>query len=40
MWRTKFSITARGMRRALWADDERDLQNASDNFLNYFIDTN
>jgi xeroderma pigmentosum group C-complementing protein len=40
MWRTKFSITARGMRRALWADDERDLQNASDNFLTYFIDTN
>jgi xeroderma pigmentosum group C-complementing protein len=40
MWRTKFSITARGMRRALWADDERDLQNASDIFLTYFIDTN
>jgi xeroderma pigmentosum group C-complementing protein len=32
MWRTKFSITARGMRRALWADDGRDLQNASDMF--------
>jgi xeroderma pigmentosum group C-complementing protein len=27
MWRTKFSITARGMRRALWADDEKDVQN-------------
>jgi xeroderma pigmentosum group C-complementing protein len=27
MWRTKFSITAPGMRRALWADDEKDLQN-------------
>jgi xeroderma pigmentosum group C-complementing protein len=40
MWRTKFSITARGMRRALWADDERELQNVSDNFLTYFIDTN
>ena len=31
MWRTKFNITARGMRRALWADDEKDLQNASQN---------
>jgi xeroderma pigmentosum group C-complementing protein len=29
MWRTKFSITARGVRRALWADDEKDLQNVS-----------
>ncbi|KAL2069598.1 hypothetical protein VTL71DRAFT_14277 [Oculimacula yallundae] len=27
MWRTRFSITARGLRRALWADDEKDLQN-------------
>ena len=27
MWRTKFTITTRGMRRALWADDEKDLQN-------------
>jgi len=27
MWRTKFSITARGMRRSLWAENERDLQN-------------
>jgi xeroderma pigmentosum group C-complementing protein len=29
MWRTKFSITARGTRRALWADDEKDIQNVS-----------
>lgn len=29
MWRTKFSITARGIQRALWADDENDLQNVS-----------
>jgi xeroderma pigmentosum group C-complementing protein len=29
MWRTKFSITARGTRRALWADDERDIRNVS-----------
>jgi xeroderma pigmentosum group C-complementing protein len=27
MWRTKFNITARGIRRALWADDEKDIQN-------------
>ncbi|RDL37081.1 Uncharacterized protein BP5553_04514 [Venustampulla echinocandica] len=27
IWKSKFSITARGMRRALWADDEKDLQN-------------
>jgi len=27
MWRTKFSIVARGVRRALWADDEKDVQN-------------
>jgi xeroderma pigmentosum group C-complementing protein len=27
MWRTKFSITARGTRRGLWADDEKDVQN-------------
>jgi xeroderma pigmentosum group C-complementing protein len=27
MWRTKFTITARGARRSLWADDERDVQN-------------
>jgi xeroderma pigmentosum group C-complementing protein len=26
MWRTKFSITARGMRRSLWAESEQDLQ--------------
>jgi xeroderma pigmentosum group C-complementing protein len=29
LWRTKFSMTARGMRRSLWADDEKDLQNVS-----------
>ena len=29
LWRTKFSITARGIRRSLWADDEKDLQNVS-----------
>jgi xeroderma pigmentosum group C-complementing protein len=29
LWRTKFSITARGMRRSLWADDEKDLHNVS-----------
>ena len=29
MWRAKYSITARGMRRALWAEDEKDLQNVS-----------
>lgn len=27
MWRTRFKITARGMRRALWADSEEDLRN-------------
>ncbi|KAE8453218.1 hypothetical protein EG329_011285 [Mollisiaceae sp. DMI_Dod_QoI] len=27
MWRTKFKITARGMRRALWAEDDEDLEN-------------
>ncbi|KAK6586879.1 hypothetical protein PZA11_000169 [Diplocarpon coronariae] len=27
MWRTKYSITTRGLRRALWADDEKDIQN-------------
>ncbi|ESZ92525.1 nitrilase [Sclerotinia borealis F-4128] len=27
MWRTKFQITKRGMRRALWADDEEDIKN-------------
>ena len=26
MWRKRFDITARGMRRALWAEEERDLQ--------------
>jgi xeroderma pigmentosum group C-complementing protein len=32
MWRTKFNVTARGIRRALWADDEKDIQN-----VRYFI---
>ncbi|KAI9055978.1 hypothetical protein LZ554_000912 [Drepanopeziza brunnea f. sp. 'monogermtubi'] len=27
MWRTKWSITKRGLKRALWADNEEDLQN-------------
>ena len=27
MWRTKFNIMARGTRRALWADDLKDVQN-------------
>ncbi|TVY45492.1 DNA repair protein rhp41 [Lachnellula subtilissima] len=27
MWRKKFRVTARGVKRALWADDEKDLQN-------------
>ena len=30
MWMNKFTITTRGMRRALWADDESDLQNVCD----------
>jgi xeroderma pigmentosum group C-complementing protein len=25
-WRTKFSVTARGLRRSLWAEDEQDLR--------------
>jgi xeroderma pigmentosum group C-complementing protein len=29
MWRKKFRITNRGMRRALWADNEADLENVS-----------
>jgi len=29
MWRKKYRVTARGVRRALWADDEKDLQNVS-----------
>jgi xeroderma pigmentosum group C-complementing protein len=29
MWKSKFKITERGMRRALWAEDENDLQNVS-----------
>lgn len=27
LWRTKFQITKRGLRRALWADDEDDIKN-------------
>lgn len=27
MWRAKFSIVARGLRRSLWAEDEKDIQN-------------
>jgi xeroderma pigmentosum group C-complementing protein len=27
MWNTEYKITERGMRRALWADDDKDLQN-------------
>ncbi|KAF8862251.1 Rad4-domain-containing protein [Acephala macrosclerotiorum] len=27
MWRTKFKITARGMRRSLWAENDKDLEN-------------
>jgi xeroderma pigmentosum group C-complementing protein len=27
VWRTKFDIVARGIHRALWADDEKDVQN-------------
>jgi xeroderma pigmentosum group C-complementing protein len=27
MWRAKFRITEKGMRRALWADDEKELEN-------------
>jgi xeroderma pigmentosum group C-complementing protein len=30
MWRSKWMITARGIRRALWAEDDKDLQNVSD----------
>lgn len=29
MWRKKYRVTARGVRKALWADDEKDLQNVS-----------
>lgn len=29
MWRTKFKITSRSMRRALWAEDDEDLENVS-----------
>jgi xeroderma pigmentosum group C-complementing protein len=30
IWRTKFNITTRGTRRALWADNEKDIQNVRD----------
>ena len=30
MWKSKYSITARGMQRALWAEDESDLQRVSE----------
>lgn len=33
MWRTKFNVTARGIRRALWADDEKDIQNVRGFYL-------
>lgn len=29
LWRKKYRVTARGIRRALWTDNERDLQNVS-----------
>jgi xeroderma pigmentosum group C-complementing protein len=29
IWRTKFQVTERGMRRALWAEDEKDITNVS-----------
>ena len=29
LWRKKFQITERGLRRTLWADDPRDIQNVS-----------
>jgi xeroderma pigmentosum group C-complementing protein len=29
MWRTQFEVTKRGMRRALWADDEEHIKNVS-----------
>lgn len=31
MWNKKFTITMRGLRRALWADDEKDIHNVSKN---------
>jgi xeroderma pigmentosum group C-complementing protein len=37
MWRTKFKITVRGMRRTLWADDEEDLQNVCTLNIIYFM---
>lgn len=30
LWRIKWTITARGLRRALWAENEEDIQNVSD----------
>jgi xeroderma pigmentosum group C-complementing protein len=30
LWRTRFRVTSRGIRRALWADDERVLHNVSE----------
>lgn len=27
LWQTNFRVTARGLRKALWADDEKDLEN-------------
>lgn len=35
MWRTKYSITARGMRRALWADNEEGLQDVCTLLIGY-----
>jgi xeroderma pigmentosum group C-complementing protein len=32
MWRKRFTITARGIRRGLWADDEKDIQNVKFHF--------
>lgn len=29
LWRTRYKMVTRGMRRALWAEDEEDLQNVS-----------
>ena len=36
-WQKRFSITARGLRRALWADDPRDIQNVSLFILDCFL---
>jgi xeroderma pigmentosum group C-complementing protein len=35
MWRTKFNITTRGIRRALWAEDEKDIQNVSKSIVTH-----